>query len=99
MVLQRCDDNLIAGTNVFATVSLRDQINSLSRTTNEYDLVRTLSIQEMLNSLPSRFIGIRCGLREMMHAAMDIGVVERVIVRNRIDNDLWLLGGGSVVQI
>ena len=47
----------------------------------------------------SFFIGIRCFLAQLVHAAMDIGILRPIKTRNAIDHRQRLLRRRAVVQI
>ena len=62
-------------------------------------LVRLARVDEPLNLVARAFVIARRLLAQVMHAAMDVGVLRGVIARDRVDHGLRLLRGRGVVQI
>ena len=93
------DQNFVSRTNLGATVGLRYQVDSLRRTANKNDLARLLSIKERLHRRARRFVLFRRVFREEMYATMDVGVAPLVVTGDGINNHLWLLRCGRVIQV
>ena len=48
---------------------------------------------------PRRFVRVGRNLREVVYAAMHIGILRCVIMRERVDDRVWFLRGGAVVEV
>ena len=56
-------------------------------------------MNELGDFLARLLVFLRCHLAEVVHAAVDIGIPMAIRLCNGIDYHLWLLCGGSIIQI
>ena len=99
VVLHRRDEHLVAGPEVGLAPALRHQVDAFGGVAREDDLVGVGGAEEG-GGLGARALeGGRRPLREHVDAAMHVGVRRRVVVAQRVDDHLRLLGGGGVVEI
>src|SRR5262249_16714224 len=99
MVLHRGDYNFIPGADVFPAVGLRDQVDSLGRAAQKDDLARVAGVEKALDDEARVLIGFGAKLAQQMYAAMDIGIFGQIGMTDRIDDNLWLLGRGGIVEV
>ena len=99
VVLQRRDDNFVAGADVRAPVGLGHEIDCLRGAPHEHDLPRLSRIEEPPNDVARCLIRVSRTLAEPVHAAMDVPVVLGVVPHQAIDDRLRLLSRGGIVQI
>src|SRR5207237_1919525 len=92
-------DDLVAMSDIGASPGLRDEVDALGGPTNENDLPWIRGIQESLHRYARLFVVFGGQLGKHVHAAMDIGILRRVIADYGIDDRLGLLRGGRVIQI
>src|SRR5262249_41309229 len=83
----------------FAAVTLRDEVDAFGRAARVNDLMRLGRVDEPLNPDARVFVFARRQLAQIMHAAMDVGVLRGVVVIDRVDHGLRLLRGRGAVQI
>src|ERR1019366_2498744 len=93
------DEHFVAGMNVSAAVGLRYEVDGFRGAANKDDLARIDGVEETLHRPPRRFVLFRRMFGKKMHATMDVGVVPLVVETDRINDPLWLLGGGCIVQV
>src|SRR5258708_29287792 len=93
------DEHFVAGMNVSAAVGLRHEVDGVRGAANKDDLARISGVEERLH-LPARsFVLFRRMFRKEMHATMDVGVVPLVVLTDRINDHLRLLGRCCIVQV
>jgi hypothetical protein len=78
---------------------LRDQVDGLGGAAREDDFARIARIDEALHGRARLFMGGGRLGAQGVHAAMDIGVLELVIMPQPIDHHRRLVGGGGIVGI
>ena len=74
MVLHAGDQDFVARTDVGAPEALRDQIDAFGRAAHENDFVDMRRVEELLRGAAGGLVIFGRGLREIMDAAMDVGV-------------------------
>ena len=87
VVLHGGDEHFIAGADVSAAVGLRHEVDGFGGAAHEDDFAAHRRVEESLHghAAPLRSSSVaRCG--KEMHAAMDVGVVALVVVRDRLDD-------------
>ena len=99
VVLHPAQNNLVSGPQTAASITLRDQIDRLCGTAHENDFIGTGCVDQLLHFSARVFVGIRGTLTEGVNTAMHIGVVAAVILALGIYHRLWLLRGGSVIEV
>ena len=99
VMLHRGDQDFIAGADVLAAIALRDQVDGLGRAAHKDDLALVGGIQKALHRAPRRFVLLGRVLGEIVHAAMNVGVVALVVMRDGVDHRPRLLRGRGVVEV
>ena len=99
VVLHRRDDDLIPRAHVRPAICLGHKVDGFRCAAHEYDFAGTRCVQEILHCLARILEFFRCPFREVVHAAVDVGVVALVVADNGINDCPWLLRGGGIVQI
>ena len=80
------------------TAGLGYEVDPLGRAPHEDDLVGTRRPQKCLHYSTGVLVGIGRPRRERMGTAMDVGIVVRVEVRDRVDDVLRLLRCRGIVE-
>ena len=80
MMLHRRDDDLVAGLEKRPAVTLRHQIDRLGGAAHEDNLLIRPSIDEAAQFAARRLVGRRGALAQMVHAAVDIGILSPIII-------------------
>src|SRR5712671_4729843 len=93
------DEHFVAGMNVSAAVGLRHEVDGFSGAANKDDLARIGSVEEVLHRPARALVLFRRMFGKEMHATMDVGVVPLVVTADGINDHLWLLGRGCIVQV
>ena len=83
VVLERGDQDLVAGLEARPRVGLRDQVDRLGSAAHEDDLARRARIDEAPHALARALEGGRRRLAQRVHAAMHVGVRVRLVVLDR----------------
>src|SRR5437764_10235928 len=99
MMLQTRKQNLVAGFDVFATVSLRNQIETCSRATYEDNLGGRSCIDETPNLFPSYVARSGSTGTQQVNGTVYVGVVVGVIVDKCVNDRLGFLSCRSIVEI
>ena len=99
VVLHLRDDNLVAFFQMVHRPAIGDGVDRLGRALGENDLLHAFGIDERAHLLARRLIGFRCGIGQIMQAAMHIGIFVGIGVCHRVNNGLRLLRRGAVVEI
>jgi hypothetical protein len=97
-MLEPGNDDLVVPADVPPAPALRDEIDRLGGAADEDDLVGRRCVQEAADLFPGRLVGVGRAGGEFVGAPMDVGVLMQVEVRHTVDDGLWLLGGGGVVE-
>ena len=98
MVLHFCNDNHIILLQIISRPTIGNQVDCLSRSTRVNHIFRISS--KVARNLASGFFQCSCCLiGQGMISAMSIGIVFLVISSHRVDYNLRLLRGSSVVKI
>ena len=99
VMLERGNQNLIAGLKLRSCKALRDEVDAFGRAAHEYDFLRVARIDEAPDVFASAFEGVSCALTQRMNAAMHVRVIVLVVVRYRIDDRARALARRGVVEI
>ena len=91
VVLERGDDDLVAGLHVRWSPRGRDEVDGFGGTASEDETVRVGDAEEASNALPGGMIALRGTRGEVVGAAMRVGVVTLVVVAHRVEDDAGLL--------
>ena len=99
VVLHVGDEDLVALADVLAAVGLGHDVDGLGRAARKHNLAGDMAADELRDLLARLFVGVRGHLAEMVYAAMHVGVLRVVVVRNRLHHLARRLRGGRVVQV
>src|SRR6266481_7685861 len=99
VMLHGGDEHFVAGMNISAAVGLRHEVDTFGGAADKDDLARIGGVEETLHRRPRRFVLFRRMFGKKMHATMDVGVVALVVLTDRINDHLGLLGRGCIVQV
>ena len=99
MVLHAGDDDLVAGPDVLAAVGLGDEVDGLGGAAHVDELVVLGGVDEAADLAAGGLVVVGGVLAQGVDAAMDVGILGRVVVDQRVNNALGLLAGGRVVQV
>ena len=80
VMLERADQDLVPGAKALAAVGLRDEVDALGRTTDEYDLARRAGVDEAPYALACTLVGRGGCLAERMHAAVHVRMRMRLVL-------------------
>ena len=75
-----------------------NQVDAFGRAANEDDFARFAGTEELVNDVSRAFEGIRRSGRERVGRAVNVGIVVRVIIGDRIDHGLRFLGRRGVIE-
>ena len=98
VVLELRYENRIAAAHVLQTPRMCDQIDRLGGVAGPNDLLR-LRIEEGSHRFAGLFKRGGRALGDFIDAAMNVGIVLRVVLDQRIDHDLRLLRGGGRIEV
>ena len=99
MMLQRGDNDLVAGFQKRPTKAGSDEVDRFGRAAREDHAFVLGGVDELCNGSAGGFVSSRCILREPVNAAMNVGVLLGVETLDGIDNGLRLLRRCAVVEI
>ena len=99
VVLHGGDDDFVAGLDMSAAIGVGDQVDALGDAADEDDLAPVGGIEEALDLDAGLFVMAGGTLAQLMHAAMDVGIIRLVELVHGVENALRLLGGGGVIEI
>ena len=99
MVFERGEDDFVTGADEFAAVAVRDQIDRLRGAAGEDHLAVLARADEALHFAARRIEGGSRRLRQVMNAAVDVGVLRRLVAHETVDDRLRHLARGRVVEI
>jgi hypothetical protein len=98
VMLEPGDDDLVVAIDVLPAPALCHEIDRFGGATDEDDLLGRGCVQQATDLFPGHLIGVGRAGREFMGAAMDVGVLVSVEIRQTVDDRLRLLRGGGVVE-
>ncbi len=98
VVLERREDDLVAGAEVLAAPRLRDEVDRLGRAAREDDLLGARRVEEPPDDVAGVLVGLGRAPGELVRGAVDVAVVAGVVARDRVDHGLRLLRGRGVVE-
>ena len=99
VVLHLGGEDDVAGFEVRAGPTVRDNINALGRAARENNFRGVGGVDEFRDPCARAFVGVGRAHRERVEAAVDVAIVALVVVDERVDHGARLLGGGPVVEI
>ena len=99
MVLHLGEQDDVAFLQVRVAPGVGDEVDAVGGAGGENDLARLGGIDEFSGAFAGLLVGIGGAHRERVDAAVDVGVVVPVVVRERVDDALGLLGRGGVVEV
>ena len=99
VMLERGDQDLIAGRKLRTRKALRNEIDAFGRAANEYDFLRVARIDEAPDVFACAFVGVGRALTQRMHAAMHVGVIALVVAGDRVDDRARTLARRGIVEI
>ena len=99
MVLHLCDDDLIASLHLRLAEGLGNEIDGLSSSTGEDDLLDLACIDELTHLFASLLMQIGGLLREIVHTTMHIGIHIEILVPHGVEHHERLLRGSRIVKI
>jgi len=92
------DDNLVARSDMFATVALRNEVDRFRGATKKDNFLCVGGTNKVAHFFSGTFKSTRRAFRQLVGSAMDIGVVTTVEMRSGVDDGLWFLRGCGVIQ-
>jgi hypothetical protein len=98
-MLHRGDEDLIPRAEVRPPPSLSDKVDALGRATNKDDLSLVSRPNKALHRASSALVGRRRANAQLMHSAMNVGVITCVDLMQRVQDRLRLLSARRVIQI
>ena len=98
VMLERRENDFIAGLKELAAVGLRDEVDSLSRPPHEDDLFCGTGPKECLDLLAGLLVGVGCTGGQGVGAAVNVGIVVRIEIRDGVDHALRLLRRRGIVE-
>ncbi len=99
MMLHDGEHDLVALADLHAAVGRGHEVDGLGSVAGEDDLVDARGIEEAAHDLARVLEALRRGVREIVQAAVNVGVFEAIGVVHGLDHRQRLLGGGAVVEI
>ena len=99
VVLQVREDDLVVRADELAPVALHDQVDRVGHVRREDDLAVLGGIEVALHLAPRLLVGLGRGLREGMHAAMDVRVLPLTVADQPVDDLPGHLARGAVVEV
>ncbi len=92
------EHDLVAGAQQAFAEGGGEQVDAFGGAAHEHDLVLRARIQEGGHAVACVLKGIAGHFRQRMGAAMDVGVLLRIVARHAVDHGLRLLRGGGAVE-
>ena len=99
VMLQFADQHGFAGFEHSLGQASGNQVDAVRRTFGEHDVVARWCIEQRGDRVTGRLIALGGALGKRVGAAVHIGIVTRVVMRQCIDDGLRLLRGRRVVQV
>ena len=99
MVLHAGDNDAVARLRVGPNEALSDEVHALGAAAREDHLAPIGCVQEALHGLARGLVRLRGPQRQVVHTAMDVGVVVRVETRQLVDHAPRLLRAAGIVEI
>ena len=99
MMFKSGQDDLVPFPDERAAVAMHHQVDGFRRAARENDLARLFRVKEMLY-LDARCLEFPGGqLAQVMHGAVDIGMLLTLVAHDAIDDRLWHLAAGGIIQV
>ena len=98
VMVEFADDHIVAWCQELTSVGLRHEVDALSGTTYEDDLLAGGGVDEALHFLTCLLVGIGGTRCQRVGTTMDVTIIVLVIVADLVDYLNGLLGGGTVVE-
>jgi hypothetical protein len=99
VVLQVCDEDLVARMQARAAKALGDQIDRFGSAAGQNDLSAGMRVYEITDLVAGTFVRLGCTMAKRVDAAMDVGVVLALIPGDGVDHCAWLLRGRGAVEV
>ena len=99
MVLELGNDDFVAGPDERPAVSVHHQVQRIRGAACINYFARLLRVDKALDFDTCALISRRRGFRQIVHAAMDVGVLRRLVAHQAVDHLLRHLTAGGVVQV
>ncbi len=99
MVLHHREHDLVAGFDLRSKEARRDKIDRLGAALGEDDLLGGACVQEALNRRTRVLVALRRQRRQIMHAAMHIGIFVAGEFAHGVQHGARLLRRGGIVEI
>jgi hypothetical protein len=98
VVLQVGEDDLVAGADERAPVTLHHEVDAVGHVRREDHLALLARVEEALHLPPRLLVGLGRLLRQVVDAAVDVRVLPGAVVHHPIDDGLRHLARGRVVE-
>src|SRR5207248_2394277 len=98
MVLEIADYDLVAGFQMRRTPALGDEVDRLGGAAHEHDLALVGGVQKRARLFPRLLEKVRRAAAQRVHAAMHIGVVVPIKIREAVDDAARLLRTGAGIE-
>ena len=99
MMFHMGDQNLLPSFQAGLRPPVRNQIYGLRGSTHKNNFVRIWSLYKMSHFMTHLLISLGGLLTQVMEPTMNIRILLAVILLQSIDDRLWFLGRGRIVQI
>ena len=99
VVLDGRDQDLVARADVGAAPGLSHEVDALGGVPREDQLARLGRADEARDLGPGRLEQVGCPAAQIVDTAMDVGVARGVVLGERVEHHLRLLGRGRVVEV
>jgi hypothetical protein len=99
VMLRDAQDDLVARLHPRHGPAIGDQVDPLRRAGGEDDLVGIGHAKEARDGAAHRLVFLGREVRQVVQAAMDVGVFHRIGLRDGVDHHLRLLRRGAIVEI
>src|ERR1700732_5284651 len=98
MMLELADQGLVAGFEEGCAPALRDEVDALGRSAHEDDLARVGGVQKRPHLLARLFKQLGRAGAQAIYAAMHIGIIGAVVIRDPLDHRARFLGAGAAIE-
>src|SRR5438477_91079 len=98
MMLELADQYLVAGFEEGRAPALRDEVYALGRAAHEDDLARAGGVQKRPHLLTSLFEQLGRAGAQPINAAMHIGIIGAVVIRDAVDHRARFLRAGAAIE-
>ena len=99
VMLQRAQQDLVARLEPLTCVAVGDEVDALAGAALEDDLFLGRRVDEAAHLFAHRFVGRRRPLTQGVDAAMDVGAIATVVVRDGVDHRLRFERRRPVVEV